>query len=179
MALSLSKKKEIVEDLKQKIASSISLVSGDYSGLGVEKLTALRAKARAVDVHLKVVPLNLVKRAVDGHKHFACICQGDHHLAGAHIFGFSPTEAAAARLFRDFAKEHDLENFVRLVSIGGQVLPANALDSLANLPTRNEAIASLLRVMQAPVTKFVQTLAAPHAKFVRTLAAVAEQKKAA
>ncbi len=49
---------------------------------------------------------------------------------------------------------------------------------LASLPTRDQAIAMLMSVMNAPITKFVRTLAEPHAKLVRTIAAVRDQKQA-
>jgi large subunit ribosomal protein L10 len=63
------------------------------------------------------------------------------------------------------------------VSIDSQLLPASALNKLASLPTRDQAIALLMSVMLAPVTKFVRTLAEPHAKLVRTVAAVRDQKQ--
>ena len=48
---------------------------------------------------------------------------------------------------------------------------------LAKLPTRDEAIAQLMSVMQAPVAKFVRTLNEVPGKFVRTMAAVKDQKQ--
>ena len=50
---------------------------------------------------------------------------------------------------------------------------------LADLPTRDQALAMLMGVMKAPIEKFVRTLAEPHTKLVRTFAAVREQKEAA
>ena len=68
---------------------------------------------------------------------------------------------------------------VKLVAIGGKLLPASDVDRLAKMPTRDQAIAMLMGVMKAPIGKFVRTLAEPHAKFVRTVAAVRDQKQAA
>jgi large subunit ribosomal protein L10 len=65
-----------------------------------------------------------------------------------------------------------------LVSLGGQLLKPDALERVASLPTRAQAISLLLGVLQAPISKFVGTLAAPNSKLVRTLAAVLEAKKA-
>ncbi len=65
---------------------------------------------------------------------------------------------------------------MKALAIDNQLLPASGLDALASLPTRNEAIAQLMSVMKAPITKFVRTLAEPHAKMVRTVAAIRDAK---
>jgi large subunit ribosomal protein L10 len=59
------------------------------------------------------------------------------------------------------------------------MLKPQDIDRVASLPTRAQAVAKLLGVLQAPIAKLVGTLAAPHAKLVRTIAAVAEAKKSA
>ena len=46
------------------------------------------------------------------------------------------------------------------------------------MPTREQALASLMGVIKAPITKFVRTLAEPSAKLVRTVAAIRDQKQA-
>ena len=85
---------------------------------------------------------------------------------------------AAARLFKDFAKEHD-EFEVKALSVGGQLLGAEQLDVLAKLPTREQALSMLMSVMQAPVSKLVRTLNEVPGKLVRTVAAVRDQKQEA
>ena len=82
-------------------------------------------------------------------------------------------EAESAKTIREFEK---LE--VTALSIDGALLPAKDLNKLANLPTRNEAIAQLMSVMTAPITKFVRTLAEPHSMLVRTVGAIRDQKQA-
>ena len=83
---------------------------------------------------------------------------------------------AAARLLRDFKKKNDqLE--VKSLAIGGESLPASDLDKIAKLPTYDEAIATLMSVMNAPVTKLVRTIREPYAQVVRAVAAVGDKKK--
>ena len=84
----------------------------------------------------------------------------------------------AARLVRDFVKENKLFE-VKALTFGQTLLPANALEAVADLPTRDQAIAMLMSVMTAPVTKLVRTLAEPYAQCVRVVAAVGKQKEAA
>ncbi len=98
-------------------------------------------------------------------------------LVGPVLLVFGGDElSAGARLIQDFTKTND-KLVVKSLSLGGTLLDAKQLGVVASLPTRSEAIAKLLAVMQAPVAKFVQTLAAPTSKFVRTLAAVRDQKQ--
>ena len=79
---------------------------------------------------------------------------------------------------KDFVKDNELF-VVKALAMSGKLLPASDLDRLASMPTRGQAIAMLMGVMKAPITKFVRTLAEPHAKLVRTFAAVRDQKQAA
>jgi large subunit ribosomal protein L10 len=57
--------------------------------------------------------------------------------------------------------------------------PGTHVDVLASLPTRDQALAMLMGVMQAPITRLVRTLAEPAAMAARAVAAVRDQKQAA
>jgi large subunit ribosomal protein L10 len=175
VALRLEDKKAVVEEVAKVAAEALSAVAAEYRSLTVVELTELRKRARESGVYLRVVKNSLAKRAVAG-TDFECMQNG---LVGPLLLAFSIEEpGAAARLIKDFSKEHKkLET--KLVSIGGQMYDASELDRLSKLPTYEQSISMLMAVMKAPVEKFVQTLAAPHAKLVRTVAAVRDQKEAA
>ncbi|HKH21348.1 MAG TPA: 50S ribosomal protein L10, partial [Gammaproteobacteria bacterium] len=81
------------------------------------------------------------------------------------------------RLVKDFSRQHE-QLKTQLVSVGGQLMDASALDRLASLPTREQALSQMLAVMKAPIAQFVRTLAAPQAKLARTLGALREKKQA-
>lgn len=173
MALKPDDKKVIVAEVAEIAKKAISVVAADYCGLTVKQITDLRMKGREVGVSMRVVRNTLARRAFEGTQ-FACM---DPALVGPLILAFSKDEpGAAARVFRDFIKKCDkLE--IKALSIDGKLLPAQDLNRLASLPTRDEAISKLMSVMIAPITCFVRTLAAPHGKLVRTLAAVRDQKQ--
>lgn len=175
MALNLEQKKAIVAEVAEVAKSALSAVIADYRGLTVAELNDLRVKARDSGVYLRVVRNTLAKRALENTE-FSCLHES---LIGPLVFAFSREEpSAAARLMRDFVKDHEILE-VKALAIGGQMLPASELQTVAKLPSRDEAIASLMAVMQAPIAKLVRTLAEPHAKLVRTLAAVRDKKQAA
>lgn len=173
MALRLDGKKAIVAEVAEVAKQAISLVAAQYSGLTVAQLSELRKKAREAGVYMRVVRNTLARRAFEGTK-FACM---DPALVGPLVLAFSKDEpGAAARVFKDYVKKWEkLE--VKALSIDGQLLPGSDLNRLASLPTRDEAIAQLMSVMQAPIVKLVRTLAEPHGKLVRTIAAIRDQKQ--
>lgn len=175
MSLTFEQKKAVVAEVAEVAAGAYSLVAAEYSGLTVGQLTDLRQEGRSAGVYLRVVKNTLARRAFDGTE-FACVSD---QLVGPLILAFSQADpGAAARVIKDYSKKND-KLVVKLVSIGGQVLPASELARLASLPTREQALSMLLGVMKAPIQKFVRTLAEPHAKMVRTVAAIRDQKQAA
>ncbi len=175
MALKLEHKQAIVAEVNEAAGKALSAVLADYRGLTVSQMTELRAKARASGVYMRVIRNTLAKRAVAGTDH-ECLQAA---LVGPTLVAFSQEEpGAAARLLKEYVKAFEkLE--VKALSIGGTLLPADQLDRVATLPTRDEALSLLMSVMQAPVAKLARTLNEIPGKLVRTLAAVREQKEAA
>jgi len=173
VTLKLDDKRAIVAEVAEVAKQATSVVAANYAGLTVAQVTELRKQARNAGVYMRVVRNTLARRAFEGTQ-FACMHEV---LVGPLVLAFSKEEpSAAARLLKDFAKKFEkLE--VKALSIDGALLPASDLQKLASLPTRNEAIAQLMSVMLAPITKFVQTLAEPHSKLARTFAALRDKKQ--
>jgi large subunit ribosomal protein L10 len=74
---------------------------------------------------------------------------------------------AAARLFKDFAKDNQKME-VKALALGGQLYAASDIDVIAKLPNHKQALSMLLSVIQAPLSKFG-----------RLMTALKEQKEAA
>ncbi len=174
MALRLEDKKALVAEVNAVAGESTSAVAAEYRGLTVSEMTALRKEARNAGVYLRVVRNTLARRAVEGTE-FECM---QETLKGPLLLAFSKDDpGAAARVIKDFAKEHDALSAVSL-SAGGQLLPASDLTKLADLPTLDQARAMLLGVLNAPMSQLVRTLAEPSAMLARTLGARGEQESA-
>jgi len=175
MPLSLADKKQVVEEVAHGATNALSALIADYRGLTVSEMTDLRAKARDAGVFLRIARNTLTKRALKDTE-FECL---DEALVGPLCIAFSYNAPSdAARVIRDYIKENEKLK-VKAMALGGRLLDASHLESVAKLPTKDEAIAKLLYVMKAPVEKFVRTLAEPHGKLVRLIAAVKEQKQSA
>jgi len=174
MALRLEDKQAIVAEVNEAASKALSAVVSDYRGLTVEQMTRMRAKARESGVYLRVIRNTLAKRAIEGTE-YECLKET---LVGPTMFAFSQEDpGSAARLLKDYAKEFEALE-IKALSIGGKLLGPGEIDRVAKLPTRDEAIALLMAVMQAPVVKLARTLNEVPGKLVRTLAAVRDQKQA-
>ena len=168
MALSLAQKKAVVEEVAEVARSAHSAVAAEYRGLTVTEMTALRESAKRSGVYLRVVRNTLARRAVEG-TDFECIRD---RLAGPLVLAFSRDEpGAAARVVRDYAKGNG-KLVVSFVAFDGKAMDAPAIEELASLPTREEALARLMSVLLAPATKLARTIAEPHAGLVRIVDAM-------
>jgi len=175
VALNLDDKKAIVAEVNETAAQALSLVIADARGVDVTGMNALRAKARAENVQLRVVRNTLAKRAL-AETDYACV---EEVLVGPSLFAFSMEDpGAAARLFKDFAKENE-EFEVKALSVSGQLLDKSQIDVLAKLPTLHQALGMLASVTLAPVTKLVRTLNEIPTKTTRAVAAVRDAKQEA
>lgn len=172
MALGLDAKKAIVKEVSEVASEALSVAVAEYRGMEVADMTVLRRQAREQGVYLKVVRNTLAKRALEGTK----FEEMDPALKGPLIYGFSlEAPGAAARLFKDYAKENkNLQ--VTALSLGDGLLGPEKLDAIASLPTRDEALAKLLATFKAPVSKFVRTVNEVPTKFVRVLGAIKDAK---
>lgn len=173
MALKLEDKKAIVAAVHEQASVALSAVIADYRGLTVEQMTQLRKLAREQGVYTKVVRNTLVRRAVVGTE-FECLTES---LVGPTLVGLSIEDpGAAARLFKDFAKDNDALD-VKALAVGGKAYGPEDIDILAKLPTRDQALATLMQVMLAPTTKLVRTMNEVPGKLVRTIEAIRQQKE--
>ena len=174
MAMRLDDKVQLVKEVNAVAGESVTAVAAEYRGLTVAEMTELRKEARNAGVYLRVVKNTLARRAIKG-TDFECM---QDSLKGPLLLAFAKDDpGAAARIIKNFAKEHEALQAVSL-SAGGQLLPGSDLAMLADLPTLDQARARLLGVMVAPMSKLVRTLAEPSAMLARTLGARGSQEAA-
>ena len=160
MAIKLDDKKAIVAEVAEAAKGAQSAVVADSRGVTVDAITALRAQARENGVWMKVVRNTLARRAVEG-TDYECLKDS---FVGPSLIAFSNEHpGAAARLFKDFAKNNEAFEVKAAAFEGAAVNP----DVLATLPTYDEAIAKLMSAMKE----------ASAGKLVRTIAAIKDQKE--
>ncbi len=162
MSLNLEDKKAVVAEVAAQVASAQTLVIAEYRGIGVGSMTKLRAQAREQGVYLRVLKNTLVRRAV-ADTAFAGLAD---QMVGPLVYAVSEDPVAAAKVLNDFAKV-DNKIVIKAGAYDGRLLSAAEVAQLASIPGREQLLAMLLGVMQAPVSGFA-----------RALAALAEKKQA-
>ena len=156
MALNLSQKQDVVAEVAEIAAKAHSLVAAEYAGTTVSQMTAMRKKARETGVYLKVVKNTLAARAVAGTE-FEVVKDA---LTGPLLYAFSLEEpGAAGRLIKEASKGNDKLK-AKVVSVEGKLLPAAHVEVLASLPTRDQALAMLARVLAEPAAMFARAVKA-------------------
>ena len=174
MPIGLGEKQAIVAEVNETASKALSAVMADYRGVSVEDMTTLRRQAREVGVQVRVIRNTLARRAFEG-TDFECMNEA---MLGPNVLAFSIEDpGAGARIFKDFAKENETFE-IKALSVGGKLLPANQIDTLAKLPTRDEALALLMSVMKAPTVKLTRTLNDVPGRITRVMAAVRDQRQA-
>jgi large subunit ribosomal protein L10 len=163
VSLNLDGKKEVVAEVAAKVAKAQTMVLAEYRGTTVAQLTKLRTDARAKGVYMRVLKNTLARRAVEG----TGFEVAKAHMVGPLLYSFSEDAVAAAKVVNDFAKGN--EKFVITAgAFNGKILDKAAVQSLANIPSKEVLLAQLLGLMQSPISRMA-----------RVLAAVAEKKSEA
>ena len=172
MGLNLEQKKAVVAEVSAQVGKAQAIIVAEYRGLEVGVMTDLRAKARKAGVYLRVLKNTLVRRAVKDTP-FEKLSE---NMVGPLVYGISSDPVANAKVLNDFAKAND-KFVIKAGGLPNSVISAKEVTALANMPSREVLLATLLGTMQAPTVKFVQTLNEVPGRFVRTLAALQEQKE--
>jgi large subunit ribosomal protein L10 len=155
MGLSLDEKKAVVAEVSAQVANAQTIVVAEYRGIAVGDLTQLRKKARESGVYLRVLKNTLVRRAIAGTS-FEGLTTA---MTGPLIYSMSQDAVAAAKVLNDFAKTND-KLVLKSGCYSGKLLDQAAVKALASIPSREELLAKLLGVMQAPVSTFACAMAA-------------------
>ncbi|MDQ5880463.1 MAG: large subunit ribosomal protein [Pseudomonadota bacterium] len=155
MGLNLDDKKAVVAEVSAQVAGAQTMVVAEYRGIEVGDLTKLRKMARESGVYLRVLKNTLVRRAV-ADTPFAGLAE---QMVGPLIYAISVDAVAAAKVLNDFAKGND-KLVLKAGIYSGDLLDKAGVQALASIPSREELLAKLLGVMQAPVSGFAGALAA-------------------
>ena len=168
-----AEKREVVTALHDVFAKTGVVVVAHYAGLTVAQMTKLRSEMRSAGGRVKVAKNRLVKLALEGTdaKGIADLLKGPTCLA------FSADPIAAPKIAVKFAKTN--EKFVILGgAMGGTVLDAKGVNSLADLPSLDELRGKLIGLLQAPASRIARTLNEPGAQLARVFGAYGNSQAA-
>ncbi|GIN22838.1 MAG TPA: 50S ribosomal protein L10 [Bacillus bacterium] len=150
MSKVIEQKKQVVEEIADKLKASVSTVIVDYRGLNVAEVTELRKQLREAGVEYKVYKNSMTRRAAEA----AGLADLNEQLVGPNAIAFSTEDVVSpAKILNDFAKEHDALE-IKAGVIEGNVATAEEIKALASLPSREGLLSMLLSVLQAPMRNF-------------------------
>ena len=171
MGLSLEQKQAMVSEVATKLQGAQAVIVAEYRGLNVERVTQLRSKARKSGVYLRVLKNTLARRAIKGTP-FEKLSE---QMVGPLMYGISQDPVAGAKVLSEFAKENE-QFVIKAGAMPNAVMSVQEIKALAQLPSREQLLATLLGTLQAPMAKLVRTLNEVPGKFVRTLAAYRDKQ---
>ncbi|MGE5489636.1 MAG: 50S ribosomal protein L10 [bacterium] len=162
-----SDKQKEVQALRAELENTYNLFLTSFEKLTVAQDFELRKAIRAAGGNYRVVKNNLVEKAAEGTKAGELLkgLQGMTSLAYT-----SGDPVALAKALTAYAKTVPAFTF-KAGMVEGRVVDVKAIEELATLPSREEMIARLLYVIQAPA----QRLAAAVNGVGRNLAVVLDQ----
>jgi large subunit ribosomal protein L10 len=161
-----------VEDLTDKLSRAKSIYFTEYLGLNVSDVTALRKKFFEGNVEYLVVKNTLLKIATGNSR----IETSDELFSGSTAIALSYDEpVAAAKIIKDFLKDHDLPTVKGLV-FEGTYHDSSQFEKIANLPSKEESLTMLAIMLKSPLQDIVNILSSSMVKLINVLKDVEKNK---
>ena len=166
-------KASVVEDLQTKLNASPFLFVTDYTGLKVDQFAELRTRLHGAGARCHVVKNTFLRRAA---KDIGLPEMGELKGQTAIVVGDKDV-AAAAKIVKTFAAEFQ-KPVVRVGVIDRAVVTSDQIKAIADLPSREILLATLLGVLQSPAATLVRLLNEPASALARVLKAQSEKEGA-
>jgi len=144
---------ETLEEIKQKFADAEAIILTNYQGLNVAEINELRRRFRESNVEYKVYKNTLMNIAANELE-----IQGlDQHLQGPTAVAMSQDVTAPVKVVNDFIKEFQKLN-IKVGTLGTKVIPAENVNDLLKIPSKDELISRVLGQLQAPIASLLNAL---------------------
>lgn len=171
MAITRQKKEAFVAEYVEKLSRSQAAYIADYRGLTVTEISALRESLReSGESELTVAKNTLLRLAFEQ----AGLPVPEDHLEGptAVLFCFEDpiTPAKALKTFDDRNDKFSVKGGM----VDGRVIDLAGFRAMAELPSREEILAKLVGVVQAPAQELFSTITAPLREIAQVLHARSE-----
>ena len=168
-----AEKAATVAEITSRLKASSTAVLADYRGMTVGQMRELRSKLRDGNIEMVVVKNTLARRAAKAAGYEPLSAE----LVGPIAMLFAAEDVSApARILNDYIRANR-KMVIKGGLLEGQVIKADAVTELADLPSREVLLSRLLGAMQAPLGNLANVLQAPLSKLARTLDAVRTHKE--
>ena len=159
MSANFEAKKVVVEEIKQKIQDSKSVILVNYNKLTVKEVTGLRNRFRAINCEYKVYKNTLVRKAFEE----LGVSGFEKDLNSTTAFIFCPDETSGCSALSKAVKDEPAlaEKVVpKSGYVGGAYVDAEGIKKLAAIPSREVLLAKMLGCLQSPIVNLAFVLKA-------------------
>ncbi len=171
MAISREKKETIVDEYVDKLRRSQAVIVSEYRGLTTKQMQGLRRDLRGAQSELAVSKNTLIARALSE----VGLPAPDELLSGPVAVTFCYEEVAApAKVLTKFAKDSKIM-VLRGGLMGQSVFNDAGVQSLTELPGKEQLRAQVVGTLQSPISGLVNVLAGTVRGFMNVLNARAAQ----
>lgn len=153
-------KDEVVNDLREKINKAEGIFLTNLVGLVAEVSTKVRKNIRENNGSVVITRNTLMARAAKGTKAESLFS----NLKGPNAIAFAFNDpAAVAKILFNLRKDHEVARLGAGL-LGDKPLKVAEVEFLANLPSRDLMLGTLLATFNAPVSAFARVVEAVRAK---------------
>lgn len=167
-------KVDVVDFLEENFSKNAASFLIGFQGLTVGQLQNLRGELRKTGSILKVAKARLVKRAIEdksGGQDLLPFCKNQIGLIFADV-----DASVVAKVLYNFSKEHEALKIIA-GCLDSQVLDANSVVRIANLPSKDVLRAQLCGTLNMPVISFVNVLNVLILRLLWVLKKIGEEKQ--
>lgn len=172
MALTRDQKKVQLQELKDKMDQSQSVIFANYIGLTVAEVSDLRRKLRKAGAEMKVAKKTLMRIAAE-EKGLPTLDESQMTGPVACIFSMQDPVAGAQAAFA-YGKEHPQVKFLGGIFEGKILSKADAM-TLATIPNRQTLLGTFAGMIQSPLRSFASICNSPLSGFARALSEMAKK----
>ena len=162
-----AEKEQMTGEFANRFRAAEMAVLVGYQGITCADLTDLRKKLKPVNGKFAVVKNTLARRALSGTPGEGL---KDLFSGPTAVIWTGEDPVGPAKILKEFAKGNEKFS-VKGGILGESIVDAKTIDALAALPSRNQLLANLLALINAPATRLLQTINAPASSLARLLGA--------
>ena len=169
--LNRQQKKELIDELADKIKRQKGLVFTNFRGLNVEELSQLRRELREINGEYKIAKKTLINLALKkAGKNFDV---NKFNNSVAITFGFEDPVTPAKAMY-EFSKKHKALEILG-GAIEGNLLSVEEVGELAKIPTKQELLFMLVNNLKSPINGFINILQGGMRNLVGVLRAISDK----
>lgn len=160
-------KEIIIKGLLERLNASPYLLVVEYTGMTVPQFSELRTRLSSAGAECHVAKNTYMKKALAE----AGMPDTGDALAGQTAFVTGESDvAAAAKVLKNFQSEFK-KPAIKIGLLDGALLDEDQVKAIAELPSREVLLATLLGTINAPAAKLVRTINEPAASLARVIQA--------